>query len=41
MIDGSMEKKLDTVIPADLKRFFVMGHICPAGHERIKQMFIF
>jgi len=31
-----MEKKWDTVIPADLKRPFVSGHICPAGHERVK-----
>jgi hypothetical protein len=25
MVDGSMEKKWDTVIPADLKRLFVSG----------------
>jgi hypothetical protein len=24
-VDGSMEKKWDTVIPADLKRLFVSG----------------
>jgi len=33
--DGSMEKKWDTVIPADLKRLFVSG-ICPTGHKRVK-----
>jgi len=32
-----MEKKWDTVIPADLKRLFEVGHICPAGHERAKK----
>jgi len=26
-VDGSMEKKWDTVIPADLKRFFVSGTV--------------
>jgi len=30
-----MEKKWDTVIPADLKRLFVR-HVCPTGHERVK-----
>jgi hypothetical protein len=31
-----MEKKWDTVIPADLKRLFVSEtYICPAGHERV------
>jgi hypothetical protein len=32
-----MEKKWDTVIPADLKRLSVSGTygICPAGHERV------
>jgi len=33
-----MEKKWDTVIPADLKRLFISGTygICAAGHERVK-----
>jgi len=32
-VDCSMEKKWDTVIPADVKRLFVKGDtICPAGH---------
>jgi len=33
-----MEKKWDTVIPADLKRLFVSGTytVCLAGHERVK-----
>jgi hypothetical protein len=35
-VDGSMEKKWDTVTPADLKRLFVVGSICPAGHKRVK-----
>jgi hypothetical protein len=36
-VDGSTEKKWDTVIPADLKRLFVSGtYICPAGLERVK-----
>jgi hypothetical protein len=36
-----MEKKWDTVIPADLKRLFVSGtYICPAGHERVKTHFM-
>jgi hypothetical protein len=31
-----MEKKWDTVIPADLKRLFVSGaYVCPTGHERV------
>jgi hypothetical protein len=31
-----MEKKWDTVIPADLKILFASGeYICPAGHERV------
>jgi len=38
-----MEKKWDIVIPADLKRLFAsvtyrsrwVGHICPAGQERV------
>jgi len=31
-----MEKKWDTVIPADLKSSskWDIAHICPAGHER-------
>jgi len=28
-VDGSMEKKWDTVIPADLKRLFVSGTYIP------------
>jgi len=37
-VDGSMEKKWDTVIPAELKRLFVSGtYKCPTGHERVKQ----
>ena len=39
MVDGSVEKKWDTVIPADLKRLFVSGtYICPAGHERVNMI---
>jgi hypothetical protein len=34
-----MEKKWDTAFPADLKRLFVIGHICPTGHERVKEIF--
>jgi len=34
-VDGSVEKKWDTVIPADLKNPFLSG-TCPAGHERFK-----
>ena len=35
MVDGSMEKKWDTVIPADLKRLFVSGTYCyPSGLEK-------
>ena len=30
-----MEKKWDTVIPADLKRLSISGRICPAGRERV------
>jgi len=31
-----MEKKWDTVIPADLKGLFLSGtYICPADHERV------
>jgi hypothetical protein len=38
-----MEKKWDTVIPADLKRLFLSGTytVCPAGHERVKVLFKF
>jgi hypothetical protein len=32
-----MEKKWDTVTTADLKRLFVSGIICPAGHERVNK----
>jgi len=36
-----MEKKWDTVIPADLKRLFESGtYICPAGHERVNTFHI-
>jgi hypothetical protein len=35
-VDGCMEKKWDTVIPADLKRLFASA-ICPVGHERVKR----
>jgi hypothetical protein len=38
-VDGSMEKKWDTVIPADLKRLFVS--VSPAGHERVNQLTFF
>jgi len=32
-----MEKKWDTVIPADWKILFISGiYICPAGHEWVK-----
>jgi hypothetical protein len=32
-----MEKKWDTVFPADLKRLFVSGtYVYMAGHERVK-----
>jgi hypothetical protein len=31
-----MEKKWDTVTPADLKRLFV--NVCLAGHERVKTL---
>ena len=37
-VDGSMEKNWDTVIPADLKRLFVSGTKCPAGHERVNKV---
>jgi NADH:ubiquinone oxidoreductase subunit B-like Fe-S oxidoreductase len=38
-VDDSMEKKWDTVIPVDLKTLFVSGtYICPAGHERVKDL---
>ena len=35
-VDGRMEKKWDTLIPANLERLFVSGtYVCPAGHERV------
>jgi hypothetical protein len=34
-----MEEKWDTVIPGDLKRLFVSGHICPAGQERVNDIY--
>jgi hypothetical protein len=35
-VDGSMEKKWDTVIQADLKRLFIsVTYICPTGHESV------
>jgi hypothetical protein len=33
-VDGSMEKKWDTVIPADLKRLFVSGSYVPHWSKR-------
>jgi hypothetical protein len=34
-----MEKKWDTVIPADLKRLFVSGTYMSRWHDRVKVMF--
>jgi hypothetical protein len=36
-VDGSMEKKWDTVIPADLKRL-CKWDMCPTGHERVNNI---
>jgi hypothetical protein len=36
LLDGSMEKKWDTVIPADLQQLFVKGDIIrPDSHETV------
>jgi hypothetical protein len=37
-VNGGMEKKWDTGIPANLKRLFISGTygICPTGHKRVK-----
>jgi hypothetical protein len=36
-----MEKKWDTVTPADLKRLFVSGkYVYPAVHERVNWVFL-
>jgi len=36
-----MEKKWDTVIPADLKRLFVIGTYVPVGQGRVKSQTVF
>jgi len=37
-VDGSVEKKWDIVISADLKLLFVSGTSCSAGHERVNSL---
>ena len=44
-VDGSVEKKWDTVIPADLKTLFfkwdiTYTRVCPAGHERVNPRWV-
>jgi hypothetical protein len=40
-VDGSMEKKWDTAIPADLKRLFVSGAYIPLVTNRLTQVAYF